>query len=68
MFWRFDSSIFPSYCVIEHQPTKCDPCHYNVTGVPDGVLNTLFKANTLADFSICGDGGPRPLALDDLIS
>ncbi|MCZ7595345.1 MAG: hypothetical protein M5U16_10875 [Hyphomicrobium sp.] len=47
-------------------PAASDECHHNVINTSSTKLGKLIAKVPIAEISICGDGGPRPLTLADV--
>jgi hypothetical protein len=69
IFWKFDTATeFPSGHQIEPDPSGGDDCHRLVKGVDDETLGKIFEKRQVSDFSICDDGGYRPVTESEIVA
>ncbi len=67
IFWRFDIKILPLGAKANQELSGTnDDCHYNIVGVSDKCLRSIFIPRPLSDFSIVDAGTTRPLELADM--
>jgi len=67
IYWEFDTAIFPNPHRLEQQTTPSgDVCHFNIHGLSNKQLRTVFKNVAVSDMSICYGGADRPLTFDDV--